>query len=154
MLRIFIFTALAAFFLATACTTSTNTTAKSADTILSPANDSLYTLVVKIHDDIMPENATIASLQQQLKKQLPTLPQIQKDSLLPILAQLQIAYDGMMDWMRGFKNTEMNADEYKKWSEQETTTYLRQEQTKIEAVAEAMRNSIAAAKAWKTTHAN
>jgi biopolymer transport protein ExbD len=154
MLRTLIFSAVCAVFLSTACTPASQPNTTTEVSILSPANDSLYTLVVKIHDDIMPENATISSLQQQLKKQLPTLAQPQKDSLLPILAQLQIAYDGMMDWMRGFKNTEMNADEYKKWSEQETATYLRQEQAKIEAVADAMRQSITNAKAWKSTHAN
>lgn len=133
-----------------ACT-SPNTPAPK-NSLLSPANDSLYTLVVKIHDEVMPENATIASLQQRLKKQLPDLAQAQKDSLLPILADLQIAYDGMMDWMNQFKNTELNEDEYKKMDEAAIAAYLQQEQTKIETVAKNMRQSIANAKAWQTNH--
>jgi len=119
---------------------------------LSASNDSLYALVVKIHDDVMPENNTILGLQQQLKAQLPTLPEPLRDSLMPILTELQLGYDGMMDWMRDFRNTELHADEYAKMGESGTREYLLAEQVKITKVGEQMRRSIALARAWKAAH--
>lgn len=152
MRTLFIFFCLSALACQPSSTNTNPANNNSEVKLLSPANDSLYTLVVKIHDDIMPENATIASLQQQLKKALPTLKQAQKDKLLPILADLQISYDGMMDWMNQFKNTELNADEYKLWSPQQTRDYLLDQQLKIEKVANDMRSSIANAKAWQAAN--
>jgi biopolymer transport protein ExbD len=152
MRTLFVFLCLSALACQPTTTNTNNSTTTTEAKILSPANDSLYTLVVKIHDDIMPENATISSLQQQLKKVLPTLKQDKKDRLLPILADLQIAYDGMMDWMRQFKNTEFNADEYKLWSPQQTRDYLLDQQLKIQKVDSDMRKSIANAKAWQAAN--
>ncbi len=119
---------------------------------LSAANDSLYTLVVKIHDEVMPENNTILGLQQQLKAQLPKLPENLRDSLLPILSELQLGYDGMMDWMRDFRNTELHADEYKTMGDSATRVYLLSEQAKIEQVGRQMRKSIELARTWKSAH--
>ena len=120
----------------------------SQSSILSASNDSLYHHVVFIHDEVMPLNSNILALQQKLKKQVGQLDTENNTELLNILSQLQKAYDGMMTWMHEFKNLELHADDYQKWSESETEKYLKAEESKIKDVAQIMRQSLAAATAF------
>lgn len=127
---------------------SEQTEIKGEKSILSPSNDALYKKVVGIHDDVMPENTTIVALQQKLKKYVPKVSENDKPALLEILSELQKAFDGMMDWMHEFKNLELDADTYAKWSDSEVENYLKKEEDKIKHVAELMRSSIAHANDW------
>lgn len=129
-------------------TPSSKTEINSEKSILSPNNEALYKKVVAIHDDVMPENSTIVALQQKLKKYLPKVSEDKKPELLEILSDLQKGFDAMMDWMHEFKNLELDADIYAKWTDSEIENYLKKEEDKIKHVAELMRSSIAHANAW------
>ncbi len=106
------------------------------------AREKLYTEVMKIHDDVMPEMSTIHRLRKQLKA-IDTTVVASPDypTILTHLNMLEKADEGMMGWMAAFDNPAPDAEEAV------ALNYLQQEKTKISEVRDQMRESIASAKA-------
>jgi len=108
--------------------------------------EKMYTEVMSIHDDIMPEMGTIHRLKKQLKN-LDTVVIKSPDysTILNHLSALQKADDEMMDWMAEFSNPTKDTEEAV------AVAYLEKEKEKISQVRDQMRQSIASAKAVLST---
>lgn len=102
-----------------------------------------YTLVVAKHDTAMLLMGDIERTQRALRKVMPQYEAEQEQQILRALTDLKKAEEGMMTWMHEFKSTELNEEEYRKWSEAAIRTYLEEEEQKIEQVHVAMSTSIA-----------
>lgn len=115
---------------------------------LSSEAAELYRIVGEKHDTAMLLMGSIGGMQSALRLQLGQIKEdnAQKDSILMLLSALKKADDGMMNWMREFKNTDLNEDEYKAMSQEAIMSYLKSEETKIEQVHQDMLNSIANSK--------
>lgn len=105
--------------------------------VVDPAQK-LYDEVIAIHDDVMPKMSDI----HRLKKELRT--KMKNDSLAPdhtaildALKDLDMADDGMMDWMAELKVPE---------AEPAKTTYLNEQMVAIKKVRDDMLSSIENAK--------
>lgn len=114
---------------------------------LSSSVDSLYKLVVAKHDEVMPKIKDIENLKQSLRDDLENMgtdeaDKAKREEVLDMLSALQNGYDAMFGWMNDFKNPHLQADFYKKSSEKELLTYLKEEETKIDRVAKIMLESI------------
>jgi hypothetical protein len=110
---------------------------------LSAENDSLYTLVVAVHDSVMPKMSDISLYQSKISKQISssTNPK-EKEALLNKSSELKKAENGMMLWMNEFKNTEVDEAFYQKMSAAEIRDYLLSEEKKIREVSFLMLNSL------------
>lgn len=96
----------------------------------------LYKVVSVKHDDAMKLMSNIEGARSKLRMEMKMadVDSLRKDSILTLLTALKRADDGMMSWMNEFKSTELNEDEYKKMSESEILTYLKEEEAKIEQI--------------------
>lgn len=96
----------------------------------------LYKVVGVKHDDAMLLMSDIEGARSKLRVEMKmaNVDSLRKDSILTLLTALKKADDGMMNWMHEFKSTELNEDEYKKMSEAEILTYLKEEEAKIEQI--------------------
>lgn len=102
------------------------------------ARDKMYTEIMKIHDDVMPEMSTIHRLRKNLKKIDTTLVKTPNyPTILNHLSALEKADEGMMSWMAEFSNPTSDAEEAT------ALNYLENEKIKITAVREQMLKSIA-----------
>lgn len=117
---------------------------------LSPEAAILYDTVGAKHDTAMLLMGAIGKTQSKLRLQLKSMEEgdEKRAQVLDLLTALKKADDGMMNWMREFKSTELNDDEYKTMSNEEIMAYLKEEEKKIEQVHVDMLNSIAAGKAY------
>ncbi len=103
--------------------------------------EKMYTIVMEIHDNVMPEMSTIQRLKRQLKAidtslvKTPNYP-----SILTHLNALENADEGMMSWMAEFSNPTPETDEAT------ALTYLKNEKDRITKVRDQMLESIASAK--------
>lgn len=101
----------------------------------------LYSEVMEIHDNVMPEMGTIHRLKKQLKTidttlvKSPTYPII-----LDHLASLEKADEAMMSWMAEFSNPTEDTNEI------EALDYLEKEKIRISEVRDQMQESIDSAK--------
>jgi hypothetical protein len=111
---------------------------------LSTAAADLYQVVGDKHDTAMLLMKGIGKAQNTLRGKLKKIEGSSpaKDSILNLLTALKKGDDGMMDWMREFKNVLMDDEHYKAKSEDEIMAYLREEDRKIEQVHIDMINSI------------
>jgi hypothetical protein len=115
--------------------------------------DSLYTLVVAKHDEVMPKTADISKLSRILRSDLENLGEDKastekKERILELLSALQSGHDAMFDWMGEFKGAHTNKEFYEKSKENELLTYLKEEELKIERVAKLMLESIGNAEVY------
>lgn len=95
-----------------------------------------YESVMHVHDEVMPEIATIQKLKRKIKKL-----EVKNDTAMKLITQLERSDDGMMDWMADFKlNT--------KASKTDQLKYLLAEQSKIDRVSLDMKESIKAAQIY------
>lgn len=97
--------------------------------------DKLFDEVMTIHDDVMPKTATIHRLKKKLKNE------IQDDNqaaVNTVISQLDIADEGMMQWMANFKKP-------KNKSFEEAKSYLNGEKVKITKVKKDILSAIAVA---------
>lgn len=97
----------------------------------------LYDEVMKIHDDVMPKMSDINRYQKQLRKQLDTESDSTKKVILNAINNLEMADEGMMQWMADFKVPD---------EEPAKTTYLKDQKKHIEKVRDDMLNSMEQAK--------
>ncbi len=103
--------------------------------------EKMYTTVMDIHDNVMPEMSTIQRLRKKLKAidtslvKTPTYP-----SILTHLNALDQADEGMMSWMAEFSNPTPETDEAT------ALAYLKNEKDRITKVRDQMLESIASAK--------
>jgi len=103
--------------------------------------EKLYTAVMEIHDDVMPEMSTIHRLKKRLKAIDTTVVKSPNyDTILKHLSALEKADEGMMGWMAEFSNPTSDVEET------EALKYLEKEKLKISEVRDQMRESIASAK--------
>lgn len=111
---------------------------------LSNEAEDLYKIVGDKHDVAMKLMGDIERTKSTLRLKMQNLEAgVQKDSILDLLTELKKADDGMMDWMREFKSTELNEEDYKEMSEEQIMGYLKEEEQKIEQVHKDMLSSIA-----------
>ncbi len=110
----------------------------------------LYQVVGEKHDTAMLLMTDIEATRSQLRLRMKTaeIDSLKKDTILNLLTALKKADDGMMNWMHEFKSTELNEEEYKKMSEADIMTYLKDEEQKIEQVHIDMLESIKNGKAF------
>ncbi|BDS11886.1 hypothetical protein [Aureispira anguillae] len=114
-----------------------------ADFKLSSQAEDLYQIVGEKHDTAMLLMKNIEQAKSALRLKMEGLETgAEKDAILDLLMALKKADDGMMNWMREFKSTELNDEEYKAMSEQEIMAYLKKEEQKIEQVHIDMLTSI------------
>ncbi len=92
--------------------------------------DSLYNVVMGIHDEIMPKMQDIFNMKTSLKDKLSNSDE-KNDSIAFIIEKLEMAEDGMMNWMRTFKPGNIS-------SHDSLMQYYLSEKKKIETVREAM----------------
>ncbi|MCH2022431.1 MAG: hypothetical protein MK207_08140 [Saprospiraceae bacterium] len=114
----------------------------------------LYKIVGEKHDTAMLLMKEIGLGTSRLRIKLNNLEENnpQKDTILNLLLLLKKADDGMMNWMREFKNTDLNEDMYKAMKQEEIMNYLRQEEIKIEKVHLDMLKSIKDASSFLNMH--
>ena len=115
--------------------------------ILSPKVDSLYTLVVAKHDEVMHKTSDISKLSRILRTDMENMgndknSEKKKERIIQILTSLQAAHDAMFDWMGEFKGITTNEEYYKKTKDEELLKYLHEEEIKIDRVAKIMLESI------------
>jgi len=98
-----------------------------------------YNSVMAIHDEVMPEMGTINKLRKKIKKL-----EAQDSISLTLLAQLEKADDGMMEWMQDFSLD-------KSGSIAEQLDYLSKEKVSIQQVSDLMKQSISDAQKYIDT---
>ena len=126
------------------CTTTEPVNEQESNFSLSPQTAELYRIVGEKHDTAMLLMKEIGIGQSRLRVKINMLEDnsSQKDTILDLLLALSKADDAMMNWMREFKNTDLDEDMYKAMQEEEIMYYLKQEEVKIEKVHQAMLKSI------------
>lgn len=97
--------------------------------------------VMAVHDAVMPEMSTINRLSRTLKPLVKEkMSEDEQEILLDALKNLQLADEGMMNWMAGFNN---NLDVLRdSMDHQAILSYLDAELVKIRTVDTLMRSSI------------
>ena len=115
--------------------------------------DLLYDSVVAQHDEVMPKTAAIDKAVQELR----VFYSAQKDSLmqketLVLIQDLKMAHEAMFSWMDQFKNKHLEADFYQNTAVDSLQLYLREEEKKIQKVAQLMNQSLQAYSQFKSKH--
>ena len=103
--------------------------------------DSLFSVVMGIHDEIMPKIQDIFNIKTALEDKLSNS-EVNNDSLALIIDELKQAEAGMMNWMRSFKPD-------KTVGHDSLMQYYRSEKEKIEKVKEEMESSLEKAKSMQ-----
>ena len=103
--------------------------------------DSLYSVVMGIHDEIMPKMQDIFNIKTALEDKLSNS-DINNDSLVLIIDELEQAEAGMMNWMRSFRPD-------KTVGHDSLMQYYRSEKEKIEKVKKEMETSLEKAKSMQ-----
>ena len=105
-------------------------------------NQELYEEVMAIHDEVMPRMDEMYKLKRKLKDHLSqtTISADKQKEIAAAIKQLDIASEGMMEWMRAFNPIPDSA------GQEEGRTYLLAEKEKIQQVKEEMLQSIETAK--------
>jgi len=96
--------------------------------------DSLYSVVMGIHDEIMPKMQDIFNIKTALEDKISDT-EVKNDSLALIIDELGQAEAGMMNWMRSFRPD-------KTVGHDSLMQYYRSEKKKIEKVKDEMEISI------------
>jgi hypothetical protein len=106
-------------------------------------NQKLYEEVMAVHDEVMPRMDDMYKLKQKLKAQLldSTASDERQKEIQTAIKNLDVAGDGMMEWMRNFDPIPDSLGEEK------ARNYLLTEKEKIQSVKDKMLLSIDAAKA-------
>jgi len=97
--------------------------------------DKLFDEVMVIHDDVMPKTATIHRLKKKLKK---NQQEDNQAAFNAVIEQLDIADEGMMQWMENWKKPKGKAYE-------EAKAYYENEKVKITKVKKDILSAIAVA---------
>lgn len=109
----------------------------------NPAIDSIYKIVMIKHDEVMPKDSEIVKLISILRQKLDDEKnELKRAQILGLIQELQSSHDAMMVWMQEFKNEHLDNEFYEKNSAAEITSYLKNEEKKIEQVAVLMLESI------------
>jgi len=103
--------------------------------------DSLYSVVMGIHDEIMPKMQDIFNIKTALEDKLSNS-DINNDSLVLIIDELEQAEVGMMNWMRSFRPD-------KTVGHDSLMQYYRSEKEKIEIVKGEIETFLEKAKSMK-----
>lgn len=103
--------------------------------------DSLFGVVMGIHDEIMPKMQDIFNIKTALEDKLPNS-DVNNDSLVLIIDELDQAEAEMMNWMRSFRPD-------KTVGHDSLMQYYRSEKEKIEKVKENMVTSLEKAKSMQ-----
>jgi hypothetical protein len=99
----------------------------------------IYKEVMEIHDAVMPKMSEINRLKRKLYGQIEsdsTISDGVKSEVMATLTELANAENGMMNWMRDFKNPKESDPE------QKVIDYLNQEKETISQVSDQMLNSL------------
>lgn len=106
-------------------------------------NQKLYEEVMAVHDDVMPKMDDIYKLKRKLKEELSSnnLDADRRKVIEDAIKNLDIASEGMMEWMRNFNPLPDSAGQDK------ARDYLLAEKDKIQRVKDDMLKSIETAQA-------
>lgn len=85
---------------------------------------------MSVHDEVMPKMSDINKLRRKLKKL-----DLTDENVISLVAKLEAADDGMMDWMQAFKLD-------KKATIKDQLSYLNKEQKSIDKVSADMKAAI------------
>lgn len=107
--------------------------------IKSDANQALYEEVMAVHDEVMPKMSDMHKLRKQIRKAYPDKSVAGYEQSLTVLAKLEEADEGMMEWMANFKVPEETDAAQQK-------AYLMQEKVAIRKVSDDMYAAMATAK--------
>ncbi len=92
--------------------------------------EALYQDVMRIHDEVMPKMNDIHRIKTSLKEELannPDMPESEKQAKQTMIARLDSAGEGMMDWMRKFNPPTDSSEAVMK-------AYLENEMTRVKKV--------------------
>lgn len=99
-----------------------------------------YDKVLAVHDEVMPKMGKIHDLKGEIGERMKSsLDSATASNYVTLIQNLNTADEAMMVWMRAF-----NSD-IESWPLDSALNYLKAEQEKVDAVAEKINNSIAAA---------
>ncbi len=134
--------------LITACNSRPKESGEKNDPLQSESNQSLEKEAWKIHDEVMPKMGAIHKRKSRVKEMLAQPEKLtpeDRQALEKTLAELDQAYDGMMNWMRNFK-PEQHGE-----SEEATRVYLEDQILAITKVKEDILNVMAKTDSLQTT---
>ncbi|MEP2670279.1 MAG: hypothetical protein ABJH04_14860 [Cyclobacteriaceae bacterium] len=123
---------------------STQTEEEENQEVDADPNQSLYDMVMDVHDEVMPKMDDIYKIKSQLQEKIvnsPDLVQERKDALEKMILSLDSANNSMMVWMRQFNRPADSLDV------EEARAYLESQMEKINAVKETMLSTLEEAKA-------
>jgi hypothetical protein len=110
--------------------------------------DQAWKEVMRIHDEVMPEMATINRIKRGLKAEMAdttaTLSADRQTTLITTIQQLEAAEEGMMSWMEQVKSPAALRETLE---HEAILSYLQDQQEKIEIVKRDMLTSIEAGQA-------
>jgi hypothetical protein len=110
--------------------------------------DQAWKEVMRIHDEVMPEMATINRIKRGLKAEIAdttaTLSADRQTTLINTIQQLEAAEEGMMSWMEQVKSPAALRETLE---HEAILSYLQDQQEKIEIVKRDMLTSIEAGRA-------
>jgi len=105
------------------------------------SEDSLYSVVMGIHDELMPKMQDIFNMKTILNDKL-SIREVNSDSIQLIIEELEQAEEGMMKWMRSFRPDKTVGHDL-------LMQYYRSEKEKIEKVKKEMETSLEKAKSMQ-----
>lgn len=105
----------------------------------NPAIEKLFSEVMEVHDEVMPEMGTIHDLRKSFEEKLTVAEGDQKANIELMIESLNQADNAMMDWMQQFKMPKEKSDEDK-------IDYLTKQKAKIDKVSVSMKSTIESAK--------
>jgi hypothetical protein len=108
-------------------------------TVKGEANQLLMEEIMAAHDEVMPKMSRVAELQQKMSNMASvTKDKSLKDKQLDLAMQLEKADEAMFAWMEKFPEGKVLAQ----MSEQEATTVLQAEKTKVMSMKEQVLSAI------------
>lgn len=112
---------------------------KKAETKVEDHTD-LLAEVMQIHDEVMPEMATIKRMEKELKEWVAMDESVHGEEGNKVLSELKMAGEAMWDWMHEFKQPDSLPEDI------DVKKYLEEEKVKITRVSNMMKNAIQSAK--------
>lgn len=147
MIRLFIFPLLLSL-LACGQNTSHGSTEEKAPTDLQAVESARWDDVMKLHDKVMPLMGELNRLKREVAGQLeqqPDLDEASRQQGEAIIAALEEADEGMMEWMYEFKQLEVLQ---RKLDHEGILAYLQEEEQRIGAVEQQFATSMGQAEEW------
>ena len=96
--------------------------------------------IMQIHDEVMPEMATIKRMEKEMKAWVNMDESVHGEEGNKVLSELKMAGEAMWDWMHNYKQPDALSEDV------DVKKYLEDEKVKIMRVSNMMKNAIQSAK--------